>query len=265
MADDYVDPTTLSDEELDAALNPQPEEVEVPTPETPEVPETPEIPEAPVVPVEEEEIPEAPVEEPQPSRREQLRINQLLKKYGDPEAPSQPSQAPKPSGMNYQEELEADAETTQRLEADRQAAANNAYEQGLRQADSIEFRTRLEIDAPKIEGKYPQLSKDSEEFNPVLADTINQMYLNHVGFDPNTGFVQNKGVRYSDYVESMFELADEMGSKKVEAARTNITKQAAQTGLRPDGSVTKSLNLNKGPQEMSDEELDAYLKQNGLA
>ena len=86
-----------------------------------------------------------------------------------------------------------------------------------------------------------------------------------VGLDANTGLVQNPNVRWKDFVESEFELADEIANTKVANSTRNIAQQAASTGLRPDGSQAKRLNLNKAPEQMSDEELDAIIAQGGLA
>jgi hypothetical protein len=60
------------------------------------------------------------------------------------------------------------------------------------------------------------------------------------------------------------ELGEVIGSQKAQSAVKNVAKQAAQTGLRPDGSQAKRLDLNKSPDAMSDEELDAFLKQAGV-
>lgn len=202
----------------------------------------------------------APSEPEKPSRRESLRIKDLLaqnRKLKEATAPS-------PLGIDYSKDLEADPEIVERLTADKKAAVEAAFNQGLERTSSIQFHTRLEVDAPRIEGKYPQLDKRSPKFHPAVADAINTAYLSAVGYDAETDTVRNPGLRYADYVEGMFELADEIAGEKVEATATNVAKQAAQTGLRPDGSQAKRLNLNKAAEDMSDEELAAKLAQMGL-
>ena len=200
--------------------------------------------------------------DPPMSRRQELRFQQLIKKLKEKDQP--PTVPSKSEDQFDYDNLEADPELIEQLKAESKRREEHGYSQGVEQAKSIRFHTRLEIDAPKVEAKYPQLDKDSEEFNPALADTINQMYLNTVGFDENTGFVQTEKVRYADFVESMFELSDEMGRRKVEDSRRQITSQAAKAGPRPSGSAPQRLNLNKAPQDMTDEELKAYLKTQGL-
>lgn len=213
---------------------------------------------------EESEEDEDEEEEKPKSRREQLRIQQLIEKLKEKdETPAQKPTKPD-DAIDYSKSLDADEEVIEKLTADRDSFGERMYQQGLEEAKSIRFLTRLEVDAPRVEAKYPQLDKNSEEFNPALAKSINEMYLSTVGFDPKTQRVRNANIRYSDYVESMFELADEMATAKVADTQKNIRKQAASTGMRPDGSSAKKLNLNKAPGDMTDEELDAFLKRAGM-
>lgn len=216
--------------------------------------------------VEEVEIePEEAVEEeaqvdepPQPSRRENLRIQQLIEKMR-----TQPQAQPAPQrndGLDYRTALDADDEVINKLETDRQSYGQNQYSEGIRQAESIQFHTRLEIDAPRVASKFKQLDKDSSEFNPAVANAINEWYLATAGYNPQTNQVSNANVRYADFVEGIMEMADEIAGQKVQSTTKNIAKQAATTGIRPDGSKAKRLNLNQAPQDMTDEELALAIK-----
>lgn len=207
--------------------------------------------------------------ERQPSRREQLRIQSLLRKYPETyrEEIKQQSQD---SGINYRDMIDADDEVYNQLSQASRQYGDQRYQQGQnetkRDIDRIRFENRLEVDAPRVEAKYPQLDKTSDEFNPAVADSLNQMYLSTVGYDPNTGYVQNASLRYSEYIDAMFELVNEAASRQTETTRRNVTKQASRAGLRPDGSSpTRSLDLSKDPSQMSDAELDAALKSMGVA
>ena len=193
---------------------------------------------------ESEEASEEEEEAPKPSRREQLRIQQLLQKMkGEEEA--QPKETRKaPEKTVFDDEESEDSDYRQEIE--------NVYR-------FSRFETRLEVDAPRVEAKYSQLNKDSDDFNPVLADTINRMYLSFVGFDPQKRSVRTADIRYADYVESVYELASEIAGASVERTTTNLRKQVAKTGLRPGGGSPKRLNLNKAPSEMTDEELEAVI------
>lgn len=218
---------------------------------------------------EEVQVTDTPVEDVEPgdkppSRRESLRIQKLIEKLKSPQQQSSPQF--QHQGLNYGEALDADPTVVKQLEDDRRAYAEQSYNQGLQQAQSIQFHTRLEIDAPKVVAKYSQLNpEDKEHFNPVLADAVNSWYLTTTGFNPETGSVSNANVRYAEFVDSIFELGNEIAGQKVQATAKNIARQAATTALRPDGSSSKRLNLNQPVENMSDEELDAYGKQLGLA
>lgn len=256
--------TTPEEVEVEETTNEEVEPSTEPTEEEPEVEEQ----ASEEVESEPEEIDEPVDEEPEPekpSRRESLRIQQVLEKLKQQQQPA-PTPPPAPqTGLDYNEALDADPETIQQLEADRQAYAQAQYQQGLAQAqtqaESNIFHTRLEIDAPKVEQKYPQLNKESSEFNPVLADAVNNWYLATAGYDPSTNTVTNANVRYSEFIDGIMELGNEIAGEKVAKTSKNIAKQAASTGLRPDGSSAKRLNLNKAPEDMTTEELEAVIKQ----
>jgi hypothetical protein len=211
-------------------------------------------------PQEQETVAEEAKEEPAPpSRRETLRIQNLLKKYGPP--PERPQTAPSQQGLNYQEALDADPEVIQRLEADRQATGQSQYNEGLKRAEYLNWNTTLKIDAPNVERKYPVLDPNSPEFHPAAADAINQWYLNMSGFDTETQTVNNPNIGYADFVEGFMELVQETAGQKNAQTVKNVAKQAASTGLRPDGSSAKRMDLTKDPSKMTMEELYASIGQ----
>lgn len=248
MADAAPLTNPLEDEE--EVLTPPQEELE---PEELEEVEEPEV-----IEEEPEEEPEEPEERPI-SRREQLRIQDLLSR----EREETPKPRQRDNRLDYSKEFEVGDDDAQRLEADRQAEADFYYQQGLEQTKSLQFQTRLEVDAPRVESKYPILDKSNEEsFHPGLANAINTFYLNTVGYDTETGAVRDPSLRYADFTDSIFELADEIAKSQTANTVQQVKQQAAKTGLRPDGSSAKRLNLNKAPQDMTDEELQAYIKAN---
>lgn len=199
-------------------------------------------------------------EEPPMSRRKAKRLDKLeslVEKLKGPETVGRADI----KGLDYGSALDADPETVKQLEDDRYNVAQDSYNQGLQRAKSIQFHTRLEIDAPRIEARYPILDKSSNEFNPALANSINSWYLANVGYDAKSDTVANAEVRYVEFVEGIMEMADQMAGEKNTNSARNIAKQAATTGLRPDGSTAKRLDLNKPPSQMTDEELKAVIAQ----
>lgn len=259
------DPSSLTDEELNKAIAGEEVGTEPDTPEPEALAEKEVESEEQPTETNPEDEPEVPVELPedkgpqQPSRRESLRIQKLVAQLKQQPTPI-PQQNPV-NTLDYGQALEADEAVVRQLEADRTQYGQAQFSAGLEQANSVKFHTRLEVDAPKVEAKYPQLDKSSDKFNPALADAVNEMYLSSVGYDPSRDTVQNPNARYADYVEAIFELGGEIAGAKTETTRKNIAKQAATTGIRPDGSKAKRMNLNQAPQTMSDEELDAVIAQ----
>ena len=98
-----------------------------------------------------------------------------------------------------------------------------------------------------------------------MEKTLQEKYLRFVGYepgDPAKGIgptVQTPNISYAEFVEAEMEFADELASQKIAKTTQNIAKQAASTGLRPDGSSAKRLDLSKAPEEMTDEELSAAI------
>lgn len=238
----------MADEIEEVVETPSGQSPEVETPEV-EIPEE-EIPEAETPEVSEEETPEKP-----PSKRESLRIQKLIETIKT----QTPATAPTPAGLDYTKSLEADPEVIARLEADRRQVGNAQYEAGLQRANSIQFHTRLEIDAPKIEAKYPVLDQTSPAFDSTVANAINQWYLATAGWDARTNTASNASVRYSEFVEGIMELADVLAGEKTQIATKSLASQVARTGIRPSGTAAKGLNLNKDAVDMTEEELDARL------
>lgn len=262
MADNKPDEPVLPEEQPQEEPQVEPEKKEEsPIEESPETPEK-ESQELETEDTETEE-PEAATEEetPQPmSRRKAKRLEKLEGLVERLRTPESTSRA-KSQGIDYREMIQADDEVYNQLEEKSKEYGQAQFDAGLDQAKSIQFHTRLEIDAPKIETKYEQLNPESSEFNPVLNQTIQDWYLATVGYDGRTDTVQNAALRYGDFVEGLMELADNMAGAKSAQTTQNIAKQAASTGLRPDGSSATRLDLTKAPEQMTDEELAAVINQ----
>lgn len=244
-----------TDEELGKQEAPVEPPEETPKEETPEEPsqdiqEEPAPEEQPAEP----EVPEEPAEKP-PSRREQLRVQQLLKKYGPPK-----KSEPQKSGKDYRDMIQADDEVYQTLESDRQNVARDSYNQGQEAANFGQWRRFLQYDERQAWNKYPELDPSNKDrYHSALADAMQAKYLRAVGYDGEKNIVADPDMSYLDFVEAEMEFADEVASLKVADTTKNIAKQAASTGLRPDGSSAKGLDLNKAPEDMDKEELEAAI------
>jgi hypothetical protein len=224
-----------------------PEEQALANPQEPEQPENP-------------ETPTQPEEERPPSRREQLRVQQLLKKYGPP-----PERVPSQKTPDFRSQIEADEPVYQQLESTAQQYGADLFNQGLQQADYTSWRRFLQMDEKQVRSQYDVLNPSKKDvYHPALEDALRGKYLRFIGYnpgDPARGIapsVQNSDVSYYDFVESEMEFADEIASQRVANSTQNIAKQAANAGLRPDGSSAKPLNWQgKDPSVMSEAELKA--------
>jgi hypothetical protein len=242
-------------ESTEEVVDEQPKE-EAPTQESEEAQEAPTESETPE---QAEELPEQNEPEEKISRRKAKRLEKLEGLVERLRQGEQKPEAPK-TGIDYREMITADDEVYKQLETKSAEFGQQQYNAGLEQAKTIRFHTQLDIDAPRVESKYPQFDKSSEEFNPAVANAVNQWYLATVGYDAQRDAVQNPSIRYADFVESIMELADNMAVTKTAKTTQNIAKQAATTGLRPDGSSAKRMDLSKAPQDMTDDELSAAIK-----
>lgn len=279
MADSTKNPADMSDEELDAIINGEELEEAEPAEAPEEQGENPETPKDEPAEADEEEaeleetkeVPEEESEEKPMSRRETLRVNQLLARLkesgGTPQEKETPEQT-KPTGIKYEDELDADDETIKTLNADREKYGQDLYAQGRKEAeelkarqDAFEFRSMLTSEEPAVLRKYSFMDKDSDDFDNEATSAMVGKYLNFVGFDTDTNVAKNP-MSYYEFVDSEMEFAQALAEKMTRESQTNLTKQVANTGLRPSGSApSKGLNLSKAPEDMTDEELDAVISQ----
>lgn len=202
----------------------------------------------------EEQSEEATEEEEDLSNRQQkridqikpLKLNSLLERIKTPQSKYTPP--------NLRDRIEADDAIIEDLES----INTQAYSEGLRQANSIRVHTQLEIDGPKAASKYPILDQDSNEFNPAVADTLNNLYLDRVGYDPKTDTFSDPNVRYLPFMDAIMELVDTVASNKVQESRKNIAQQASNTGIRPNGTAAKAYT-GDDPSKMTNEQLSAMI------
>lgn len=218
-----------------------------------------------------EEAPQdEPADEPQgepepepPSRRENLRIQQVLQKLKQ-SGEGHRQEQPQVNQVDYRELIDAPDEVYDQLEQRTKqygdTRATQSAQETLKQIESVRWESRLEMDAPRVASKFAYMDdKNDETFQPAIADSLNRFYMDLSQYDPKTNTAGNTRLRYAEFVEAIDELADAIAETKIRSARTNLGKQAKQTGIRPDGSSSNRLNLNKAPQDMTDAELEAVI------
>lgn len=240
----------------------QPEPVEPTEPQDPvepaeKLPEPPEPaePAGPAEPV--EPAPEDPAEEPEapPSPRENKRIQVLTEKLAKAnEQKLKPADAPTP----FKEREEG----YQLDEANKIAQDYGAeqFSKGLAEAQALEFKVNLRIDAPKVSAKYDFMDSQSEEYDPGREGFINQLYLRTVGYDPQNGHVRDSSIGYEEFVDGIVSAVDKTAAVQAADSAKNIAKTASQLGTRPTGESKKAYQ-GDDPKQMSDAQLDAVISQ----
>lgn len=209
--------------------------------------------------VEQVEEPKETEQEPEVvSHRENKRIAELTRKLQEanlnrptlPQAPSAPSQI---IG-------EGDYDLNQVNDLARQYG-DQRFTEGIKQAnDSTLFMTRLEIDAPKVESKYEQFNPRSDNFDPGIADYTTQMFYKTVGLKAKADgsfTVDNPNIRYEEFVDGLMEAVDTLASSKTADAKVNLTKQAAQLGVRPTSVAKTTEYQGDDPSKMTLKQLQA--------
>lgn len=128
-------------------------------------------------------------------------------------------------------------------EAQRQAAYNDA----LTRIDPLQkemWADRLDLDSERAQKAWDILDESNEKtFDPDFASELNQKYLNFIGYraktDANGNIVDvtidRPNIRYLDFVKAEKQNIERYTQRAIEASRQNITKQAANTGIRPGG------------------------------
>jgi hypothetical protein len=171
----------------------------------------------------------------------------------------QPSEPYQPANL---EDMEYDPETLEALKKDREAYGRSEAQRAAREATSAYrqemFLDRMEIDADRVAGKYAQLNEDSDDFDPDLTATINEMYLATTGYDERTGLFHNPVIRYKDYADAFMATIERATSGRSAESAKNVAKQAARQGVRPSGQARRSLGevTAADVRKMSDKEFE---------
>ena len=203
------------------------------------------------------------------SRRQEKRVEQVeaqakeykLNKILDRVQAVKQSQPKKP--LDYKDVMNAPDELVGRLDKDRQDYGDQKYNEGLERVKLSEWKTNIRLDLPIVKEQMDKL--DTED-----ARAIDREYLIYSGFDPETNTVRNSDISYADFVSGRIEQAKRLAQSLAVKSQKNITKQAAQTGIRPDGGAVRSKTITS-PEDIAnidqadwDKNRDAYLKQLGV-
>lgn len=189
---------------------------------------------------------EAVEEEPLLSRRQQKAVDRVeaeAKEFGLNKIldritqVKQPTQSAQRDSLDYRQVMDAPDEVYSQLEQEREQVHNRGYNEGLNKFEAFEFKQNLKTDLPLVQEKLSKL-------DPAAATALDRMYLQTVQYDSNTGVPGVKGIGYADFIDAQLELANSIASNRVIDSQRNIAKQAAQTGIRPDGAGRQGFKIN---------------------
>lgn len=196
--------------------------------------------------VEQEEVEEV-EESPGLSRRQQKAIDRVEAKaqeLGLTKILDRITQVKQPTngqattqGLNYRDVMDAPDEVIQQLENDRNNVVSQVEDRMSNQIRRSQFEMNLKLDLPLVQDKLSKL-------DPNAAQALDRAYLQFVGFNPQTGVPAVDGVSYAEFIDAQLELANSIATNRVVNTQRNIAKQAAQTGVRPDGGVRQGFQIN---------------------
>jgi hypothetical protein len=172
-----------------------------------------------------------------------------------------PSQRQRQDPLDYRQAIDAPDEVYEQLASDRDAYGRAQREEGVQDASRNSRLDKWELSA-KID--YPLVAEKLKTLAPEDVDVLNREYFLVSGVRQSDGGgitdVANPNIGYADFINARIEQAERLATRMNINTQKNVARQAANTGLRPDGTSAKPLNLNKAPHDMSDAELDAYIK-----
>lgn len=181
------------------------------------------------------------------SRRQQKRVDQIEKKAEELKLnkildriqgiKNTPKKDRESQPKDYRDMIDAPDEVYDTLNQDRESYGDQKYNEGLQVANAMEWRTNMRMDLPLVKDKLDRL-------DPADAEAIDREYLIFSGFDPQSGFVNNPSIGYADFVEARIEQAERLAASMNLKSQKNIARQAAQTGVRPDGGSHKGLQIS---------------------
>jgi hypothetical protein len=138
--------------------------------------------------------------------------------------------------------------------------ANEVRESERKLAEQDKFWTTLEYEAKilSFDPKYAFLDENSQDFDEDRAATINEMYLELVGFNPKTKTVQRTDLSYEKFAKTFIDQMEEWAEERQAETVKNLAAQSANAGIRPSGSASQGLKkLKPGDiSRMSQEEFE---------
>lgn len=251
MQDDEVALETTNDENLENEVVEEEKEAEVVENQETETQEA------------EEEL--SPRQQKRVEQIEEMKLNKILDRVTGGKVPTQNRSGYNP--LDYKQTIDADDEVVSQLTSDREQYGQDQRSQGqaeaMEQLRYVEWKNNVRFDLPIVKEKLDQLP-------PAVARAIDREYLLYSGADVENGKVSNPNISYADFVEAQIERAEAIASIRNQDSQKNIVKQAAQTGIRPNGATSRP-NKITSPEDIAGISQDdweknraSYLQQMGI-
>lgn len=222
--------------------------------------------------VQEDQAEEAEVEEeqeqeltPRQQKRveqiQEMKLNKILENVTGSKTIAEKQSTYNP--LDYTQAIEADKEVVDQLASDREQYGQQRYAEGLQQVQYMQWQNNIRFDLPLVKEKLDQLP-------PAVARAIDREYLLYSGADVEKGVVTNPNISYAEFVDAQIEKAELIASVKSVDSQKNVAKQAAQTGIRPNGSVNRTSKIASADdianisQDDWEKNRAAYLQQLGV-
>jgi hypothetical protein len=152
---------------------------------------------------------------------------------------------PKPyQPLEYKEGEEYDPKA---LEQDRKNLGDNKFAEGINQginqgtsqvAKEL-WADRFDTDTERVTNKWDVLNPEKpESFNANLEASLVQKYIAFAGVEKDQQgrvTIQKPNIRFRDFVDAEMKNLEDYAAIRNAASSKNLVRQAAQTGVRPNG------------------------------
>jgi hypothetical protein len=184
------------------------------------------------------------------AQAKEYKFNKILDRIQNTRTAATPVEESKP--LNYRDVIEADDELFGVLEKDRETAVANERASVNQALLTSEWRTNIKLDLPLVKERLDKL-------DPADAEALDREYLLISQFDGKTGNVGRNDIGYADFIEARVEQAERLASNMNLRSQKQIAKQAANTGVRPDGGARSSFKI-QNPGDIANMSSEDYEK-----
>lgn len=152
----------------------------------------------------------------------------------------------KPVDYSSIDELDVDT-----LQHDREQYGRNNFSKGAEleraRAEQDKFWQGAEYEDKLLQTdpKYAFLNEKSKKYDADKTEELHELFLELVGFDPQTKFARRTDISYGNFVKAEVKRMERWASSNEDEIIKNATTQRATAGIRPSGSAERGLGKLK--------------------